>query len=118
MAAVEDRLPSVAFNISINWKMPFQKVSIEVKECWIQCSEFDAFQMELKSLIKNDGGEITLHDLSKNPVLSFIKSEKSLTTRLFAQDTSDMGKTVLEVNGYPNELEEVRFNLEAFEKWW
>ena len=118
VAAVEDRLPSVAFNIRINWRMPYQKVSIEIKECWFKCSEFDSFLVELKSIIKNEVGEITLHDLNKKPVLSLIKAENTLITKLFAQDTATMGKTVLEVNGYSSELEGIRANLESFEKWW
>ncbi|MFO6424726.1 hypothetical protein [Motilimonas sp. KMU-193] len=118
VSGVDDRLPSVAFNVGITWKMPFQKASIEILECWFECSAIDAFHSDLKSLVSLNSGAATLSDLSNNPVFIFTKSENEVIAQIFAQDTAEMGQISLKVKGYSNELSEIAEKLGAFEKWW
>ncbi|WP_417355118.1 hypothetical protein [Gallaecimonas pentaromativorans] len=118
VSGVDDRLPSVAFNVGITWKMPFQKASIEILECWFECSAIDAFHSDLESLVSLNSGAATLSDLSNNPVFIFTKSENEVIAQIFAQDTAEMGQISLKVKGYSSELSEIAEKLGAFDKWW
>ncbi len=118
VSGADDHLPSVAFNVGITWKMPFQKASIEILECWFECSAIDAFHSDIKSLVSLNSGTATLSDLSHNPVFIFTKSENEVITQIFAQDTAEMGQISLKVKGYTSELTEIAEKLGAFEKWW
>lgn len=118
VSGVDDHLPSVAFNVDISWNMPFQKASIEILECWFECSVIDAFHSELKALANLENGTTTLLDLSHNPVVTFTKSGNELITQIFSQDTSELGQITLKVKGYSTELSEITERLGVFEKWW
>lgn len=118
VSGVDDHLPSVAFNVSITWKMPFQKASIEILECWFECSAIDAFYSDIKSLVNLNSGTVILSDLSHNPVFIFTKSENEVITQIFSQDTAEIGQISLKVKGYTSELTDIAEKLGAFEKWW
>ncbi|WKE67102.1 hypothetical protein PVT67_07665 [Gallaecimonas kandeliae] len=118
VSGVDDHLPSVAFNIGVTWNMPFQKASIEILECWFECSAIDDFHSELKTLVSLENGTATLSDLSYNPVVIFTKSGNEFITQIFTQDSSDLGRISLKVNGYSTELSEIAERLGNFEKWW
>ena len=118
ISGVDDHLPSVAFNIGVSWKMPFQKASIEILECWFECSVINDFHSELKALVNLEIGTATLSDLSHNPVVIFTKSGNEVITQIFAQDMSDLGQISLKVNGYSTELSEIEERLGSFDKWW
>ncbi len=118
LSGVSDHLPSVAFDIDVSWRMPFQKVNIQILECWFECSSIDTFLLDLKTLISLESGEATLLDLSHRPVICLVKSGNELITKISAQDTAELGQTQLTVYGYSAELSELTAKLSAFEKWW
>jgi hypothetical protein len=118
VSGADDHLPSIAFDITILWNMPFQKARIEMKECWFECVIFDEFESALQKLKDQKNGIATLKNMSNNPIITFTKSGQSLTKELFCQDTTDMGQITLKVNGYESELTYTLDKLKYFAKWW
>lgn len=118
MSGVDDHIPSIAFDISVKWKVPSQGLSLNIKECWFDCEAFDDFERSINQLISSDDGLLVLSDLSNNPVISLKKDEAVLITEIYFKDTLDRGSFTLNTKSSSIELSEIRDKLGAFDKWW
>jgi len=69
--AVEEQLPSVAFQVTAKWEMPNQQAQIVIKESWFEYSELNQFEENLLQLVKRQIDFVKLPDISSKSVLQF-----------------------------------------------
>lgn len=116
--STEERLPSVAFDITANWGMPYQQAQIIIKECWLEYSELNRFENELKQLINRQLDNVKLSNMSLEPVIQFSRSSDKVTFEFVSTDTANMGTVSIKTNLYEQELAEIIQNIKNWGKWW
>ena len=115
---VEDRLPSVAFDVQFKLLMPFQESAIFIKECWFTHEELNQFEEQLADLRSMDEGKAILHNMSEFPVLEISRKGNAMVTTVRSADTMGTSSSIIQLNGYAQEVAEMLEHLRGYEKWW
>jgi len=115
---VEDHVPSIAFDVTALLVMPFQQTRLFIKERWFSHASLNKFEAELVELISMSEGFARLRDLSDRDVLVIERRQNTISTRVYSTDTTGMTSSMIEVNGYSSEIEELWSALHSYEKWW
>ncbi len=115
---VEDHVPSIAFDVTALLEMPFQQTRLFIKERWFSHASLNEFEAELVELISMSEGFARLRDLSDRDVIVIERRQNTITTRVYSTDTTGMTSSMIEVNGYSSEIEELWSALHSYEKWW
>lgn len=116
--ATEERLPSVAFDITASWAMPFQIAQIEVKECWLEYEELSQFEISLKQLLHGKIENATVKNMSLKPIIYLEKNNGKFDFSFIAADLAQIGKVLIKTKIYEQELIEIIQNIQSWEKWW
>jgi hypothetical protein len=114
----EERLPSVAFDITANWVMPYQQAQIIIKECWVEHSELNRFESQLKQLINKQLDNVKLSNMSLEPIIQFSRNSDKVIFEFVSIDTGKMGTVSIKTNLYEQELTEIIQNIKNWGKWW
>jgi hypothetical protein len=117
-AQVEDRVPSVAFNVLADLHMPFQAASVRIKECCFTHAALNEFEQQLSALRTQARGSATLSNMSGLSILTVVRDGNRITTSINASDTVQMASTTIEVNGSASEIARMYGNIRSFAKWW
>ena len=115
---VEERLPSVAFNISANWNILFLQAQITIKECWFEYSRLIEFEKNLKRLMKRQINCVKLLDINLQPILQFIRNGEELVFELDTGHSLDLGSVIIKTKFDDHELAESVERLNKWDKWW
>jgi hypothetical protein len=115
---LEERVPSVAFDLLVQVEMPFQQARITIKERWFTHDALNGFEDELSDLRSTESGEATLLDMSERPVLQIVRQGSEIKTVIRSSDSMKMIGTVVEVKGYAAEVAILHKQLCSYEKWW
>jgi hypothetical protein len=116
--STEERLPSVAFNITAKWSMPFQQAEIIIKECWFEYSELNRFEDDLKQLVNRQIHSVKLSNMSLIPIMRFRRIGDKVSFEFIANDSADMGTVSIQTNLYELEINEIAENIKNWAKWW
>jgi hypothetical protein len=115
---VERHYPSVAFNITAIWTMPYQQAKIEIKEYWIANSELNQFEQDFQDFIKNRNDFVKLCNMGLEPILKFSRTDEKIIFELIAQDTAKIGTLMIKTELYSQELLAILENIKSWAKWW
>lgn len=115
---VEERIPSVAFDLLVEIAMPFQQARITSKECWFTHDALNRFEDQLSDLRSNERGLAILLDMSDRPVLQISREGNEVKTIVRTTDTLRLVTTTVEVHGYASEISILHEQLCSYEKWW
>ncbi len=115
---VEDRLPSVAFDLLAKLTMPFQEATVQIRECWFTHDALREFECQLSELRSLETGSAALLDMSENAIVRIARNGGNIVITIRASDTMGMSSTVIELNGYSAEISEMLGHLREYEKWW
>ncbi len=110
--------PSVAFDITAIWEMPFQKAKIEINECWFENSELNQFQENLQILFEKRTDSVNLCDMSLKPIFQFNRLNEEIIFELNVQDSFLMGTITLRTEIADQELLEILERMKSWAKWW
>ena|SRR6185295_8839556 len=116
--AAEERLPSAAFDITADWIMSYQQARIVIKECWLEYSELNRFEKDLKILLDGQIENAELKNMSLEPIMSFRRNGKKFDFEFNASDTAKMGTVSIKTDLYKQELIEIIQNIKDWAKWW
>jgi len=117
-ARIENRIPSVAFDIRVVLSMPFQETLIRIKECWFSHEALNQFEEELADLRSTEDGKATLANMSELPIIEISRTGNAIVTTVRSSDTVGMSATTLQMNGYAVEVAEMLEHIRNYEKWW
>jgi hypothetical protein len=115
---IEERIPSVGFDVVADFSMPFQQTTLRIKDCWFTHEALRSFENKLQALKDCDLGEAVLSNMSDFPILRIARSGEKITTTISSTDSSGIGISSLTVSGYSSEIPQMLCKLRAFEKWW
>ncbi|HEX8286727.1 MAG TPA: hypothetical protein VF556_01950 [Pyrinomonadaceae bacterium] len=116
--STEERLSSVAFDITAKWTMPYQNAQIVVKECWFEYSELNNFEVELKQLINRQIDDLKFNNMSLEPIMVFRRNNEKFSFEFLAIDSSNIGIASIKTNLFEQELIEITQNVRNWSKWW
>lgn len=116
--STQERLPSVAFDITINWVMPYQNAQINIKECWLEYSELKRFENELKQFINLQTNSVNLNNMSSVPIIMLKKDSEKIIFEIMVTDSASMGVISIKIYLYEQELVEMAQNIKNWAKWW
>lgn len=116
--AIEDRLPSAAFDVTAEWKMPYQQARIIIKECWLEYKELNRFEADFSNLIDGRIEKVKLSDMSSDQIMLFKKNDDQYDFEFIAKDTANMGTILIKSRLYGQELIEIARNMKDWAKWW
>lgn len=115
---IEKQYPSVAFDITATWLMPYQQAKVKIKECWIENFELTQFEQILQSFIKTETNIVKLCNMSSEPILQFNRTDEKIIFEFIAQDTAKMGTVIIKTTLYYQEVVEILENIKKWAKWW
>jgi hypothetical protein len=114
----EERLPSVAFDITAKWEMPYQNATIVIRECWFALTELKRFEGELTRLSGGQTTELKLNNMSEGSVLQFEKHGDQVKFELAASDSAGLGTVSIKTSVYGQEILDIIENIKNWDKWW
>lgn len=110
---------SVAFDVTANWKMPYQQAQITAKECWFGHFELNQFEENLRHLSKRQNDLVKLSDIGTKPIMHFSRTDLGeILFQFKVGDTFDMGTITIETTLEDQELLEIIDNIKNWAKWW
>jgi hypothetical protein len=115
---VEDRYPSVAFDVRARLVMPFQETTVVVKECWFTHEALNQFEDKLADLRSLEFGKVALLNMSEFPVLEISREGNATVTTIRSTDTMGMSSSTIQVKGYAQDIAVMLEHLRSYEKWW
>jgi hypothetical protein len=116
--AVEEQFPSVAFDITVNWKMPNQQAQILIKECWFVYSELNQFEENLNHLFKRQKNFVELSNMSLQPILQFNRNGDEVIFSFKTINNFESGTIMLTTEIDYQELLEILERIKTWAKWW
>jgi hypothetical protein len=115
---VDDRIPSVAFDVTANLHLPFQTANVTIKQCWFTHAALNEFEQQLSALRSQESGAATLLNMSDCPILKVMRQGDEIKMSIQASDTVGMSLTTIEMNSYASEIAEIYEHLHSCAKWW
>ena len=116
--STEERLPSVAFDITAKWMMPHQEAEIIIKECWFEYTALNRFEEDLKQFTSRQIYVLELSNMNLKPIIQIRRDSDEVIFEFMVSDLFDMGTVSIKTNLYEQELVEITQNIKNWAKWW
>jgi hypothetical protein len=93
--AIEEHPPSVAFDVTANWKMPYQQAQIVIKECWFEYSELNQFEENLRQFVKKQNNFVKLSNMNLQSTLQFNRNNNEVIFQFEISDNFNLGTIII-----------------------
>jgi hypothetical protein len=115
---VSDNPPSVAFDVTLHWNMPFQQVTLLDRERWFEDEYLRRFESEIVAFSNRQADAACLVNMSNAPMLQIERNGSTAIIQVHAADSATLGTFTFTIKADANAIGQICASLRGYAKWW